>query len=920
VTLLAEYGFKEGVGLHAYDSSGNGRSLAATNATTSWNSEGGRTQITGLPGPNTSQNSWTMMAWVKRTGTWTGWAAAFGKNGCYVEVNAADSYRLNFFGGTNSNTTSAVATLDTWIHIAVTRDTATGQTLFYINGTVQGSGVTNGAQNFGTGGPWGVALNVATSAEDSDFVGTVKDFRVFDTALDSTNINTQMNTAVTAAAVTMVAQTSGAPANASAFAPTLPSHATGDRMILKVVGKYNTTTIPTINQSWVLLGSGTGGTGSTGNDTGQVFWAVYGKDATSGSETAPTVTPGGTAPDSWEWECEVWRKGTGRSWKDAIATSAAWVQAVSDTSTASPLTGTASAFSGQPTAEDAISCAGVIPTDLGSALGATTITATGLSGGSITSTSQYVENAMGGDTALVYPRWLGFAGTASAGVAMSFTVTGATNQSGVLVAIALRQQPAGQTVTLGQTTETDSTFALSRQKVRTLGLVTETDKAFRLAKAVGRPSEADSAFVITRQKIRTLGLTTETDRTFRIPTPLGRPSETDTAQAINRIKIRILGLTTSGNATFAVGRQKTKTLGLITETDTAQTSSRVKTKILGLATSSNTVQPISRVKTRTLGLVTETDVAQTITRRKIKILGLVTETDSTFAISVGGSHTITLGLTTETDLAQPITRRKIRAVGLATEVDSLPAVTRQKIKAVGQPSQTNTAQPITRQKIKTLGLVTQTNTAQAITRVKTKTLGLVTSTNTTFALSRQKIRVLGRPTETDLVQPISIGGNHTIQVGQVLETDTCQPITRVKTKILGLTTGTNTALAVTRVHQRTLGQPTTTEIAQKITRRIDIGPATETDTALAMTRLKTRSLGRPVETDTVFTTVRRKIKIIGLAVEADSALHITIGGLNIPHVIDGTLHVQPNRSTVNLTYNRSGLNLQRNLATLDVED
>ena len=882
MTLLAEYGFKEGVGLHAYDSSGNGRSLAASNATTSWDSEGGRTEITGTPGPNTSQTNWTMMAWVKRTGTWTGFAAAFGRDGCYVEASAGASYQINFFGGTNSNTTSGAGNqlaLNTWKHIAITRD-ASG-TILYVDGVQQGTQVANGAQNFGVASPpWGIALTAATAVEDSTFVGTVKDFRTFDTVLDSTAINTQMNTAVTAVGVAMVAQTSGAPGTAAAFAPTLPSHATGDRMILKVVGKYNTTTIPTINQSWVLLKSGTGGTGSTGNDTGQVFWAIYGKDATSGSETAPTVTPGGTAPDSWEWECEVWRKGTGRTWKDAIGTSAAWVQSASDTTTASPLTGTAGAFTGQPTAEDAITTIGVIPTDLGTALGATTITATGLSGGAITSASQYVENALGGDTAAVYPRWQGFAGTASAGVTMSFTVTGATNQSGSLVAIALRQQPAGQTVTLGQATEADSTFALGRQKVQTLGLITETDKAFRLATRVGRLSETDAAQSISRIKIRTLGLVTETDRVFRLATPVGRTSETDTAQPIIRQKTRTLTQPSSTNIAQPVSRQKTKTLGLITETDTAQTSTRIKTKTLGLTTSSNTAQPTSRVKTKTLGLITETDVAQTITRRKIKILGLVTETDSTFAVTAGGSHTINVGLTTETDLAQPITRRKIKAVGLATEVDSLPAVTRQKIKAVGQPSQTNTAQPITRQKRRTLGLIT----------------------------------------ETDVAQPITIGGANRVNVGLVTETDTCQTITRRKTKILGLVTQTNTALAVTRVHQRTLGQPSTTEIAQKITRRIDIGPATETDTAVAVTRLKTRSLGRPVETDTVFTTVRRKIKIIGLAVEADSALHITIGGLNIPHVIDGTLHVQPNRSTVNLTYNRSGLNLQRNLATLDVED
>ena len=57
-----------------------------------------------------------------------------------------------------------------------------------------------------------------------------------------------------------------------------------------------------------------------------------------------------------------------------------------------------------------------------------------------TATSQYVENALRFDTAAVWAGWTEFTGTASAGLAISFTVTGATNQSGSLIAVALRQQ------------------------------------------------------------------------------------------------------------------------------------------------------------------------------------------------------------------------------------------------------------------------------------------------------------------------------------------------------------------------------------------------------------------------------------------------------------------------------------------------
>jgi hypothetical protein len=237
------------------------------------------------------------------------------------------------------------------------------------------------------------------------------------------------------------------PTSASAFTPTLPTNAAGDRMTLVVTGKYNTTSVPTINQGWTLVGSGTGGTGSTGNDAGQTFWAVYQKDS-GGSETAPTVTPGGTAPNSWEWICTSHRPGSGFTWADTIATSGNWVKAASDTSTSSPLTGTAAAFGTNPTAGDAIFCVGVIPTDLGTALGTTTLTCTGLSGGTkSTASSQYIEASLGQDSAAVWAGWTDFTGTASAGVAMSFTVTGASNQSGSLVAVALRQVSTGYTGT-----------------------------------------------------------------------------------------------------------------------------------------------------------------------------------------------------------------------------------------------------------------------------------------------------------------------------------------------------------------------------------------------------------------------------------------------------------------------------------------
>lgn len=201
MTLLAEYGFTEGSGLVAADSSGNGRDLAASNTSTSWdaagkNGAGARTQHTGSVGPNVP-NDYTIMCWVKRTGTWTAFAAPFANSGqnVWLEADAGAGYLVDFFGGSDAAFANAgnVLTLDTWVHLAATRD-STNVKIFY-NG-VQQTDVSVGqvAKNFFTGNV--VAGNAATAGEDSTFVGIVDELRIFDTALDAATITTWMNTPI----------------------------------------------------------------------------------------------------------------------------------------------------------------------------------------------------------------------------------------------------------------------------------------------------------------------------------------------------------------------------------------------------------------------------------------------------------------------------------------------------------------------------------------------------------------------------------------------------------------------------------------------------------------------------------------------------------------------------------------------------
>lgn len=242
--------------------------------------------------------------------------------------------------------------------------------------------------------------------------------------------------------ITRIGVTTGAPASATTFTATLPTHQTGDRLTLVVTGKYAGITRPTINQGWVYVGPtnvATLGTGVAGNDTGTMFAYVYAKDATSSAEVAPTVTAGATVPNSWEWVCASHRSTAGKGWEDALAINMFGVGVNSDATVASPLSFGSVSSSGL-SGGDAVFAVGGIPTDLGTALGTATITAVGITGGTVSAaTTQYVENALGTDSAAVWAGWTGFTGVQTGFLGVSFTITGSANHAGALVTVVLRE-------------------------------------------------------------------------------------------------------------------------------------------------------------------------------------------------------------------------------------------------------------------------------------------------------------------------------------------------------------------------------------------------------------------------------------------------------------------------------------------------
>jgi hypothetical protein len=125
----------------------------------------------------------------------------------------------------------------------------------------------------------------------------------------------------------------------------------------------------------------------------------------------------------------------------------------------------------------------------------------------------------------------------------------------------------GQTVEVGQTTETDSAFALTFTKAKAVGLNTETDSALAAiavrAFAVGQATETDSVFATTFSKAKVVGLNTETDEAFALGSgrliSVGQATETDSVFSVSRLKALVVGLATETDSALSVQGQQVVT-------------------------------------------------------------------------------------------------------------------------------------------------------------------------------------------------------------------------------------------------------------------------------------------------------------------------------------------------------------------------
>lgn len=114
-----------------------------------------------------------------------------------------------------------------------------------------------------------------------------------------------------------------ASSNATSYQFAIPTHQSGDMLLLRSFikpsnGTSPSTISPSIDQSWSIIASGYTYTNNSGNGSGSLYAVVAYKVATSSSETGPTLTFG-TSTSPAEGVIDVWQKGAGEGWVTPVA-------------------------------------------------------------------------------------------------------------------------------------------------------------------------------------------------------------------------------------------------------------------------------------------------------------------------------------------------------------------------------------------------------------------------------------------------------------------------------------------------------------------------------------------------------------------------------------------------------------------------
>lgn len=219
-----------------------------------------------------------------------------------------------------------------------------------------------------------------------------------------------------------------------------------------------------------------------------------------------------------------------------------------------------------------------------------------------------------------------------------------------------------QNINVVQATETNTSQAVSKLKSKTLSQV----------------SESEIAQSITANKSVTIN----------------QVVETEVAQSVARLKNKSVTQATETDSSQIIARSKSKEVSQVAEIETAQSISIQKRKAVTQSTETDSSQAIGKSKTKSITQTTETDSVENISKRKSKSVSQVLETDEALTIS----SELRVETVVETNTAQAITAQKIILVVEATETNEVFAIGVIKRIAIAQVTESCSAETIGKQK------------------------------------------------------------------------------------------------------------------------------------------------------------------------------------------------------------------------------
>jgi hypothetical protein len=205
--------------------------------------------------------------------------------------------------------------------------------------------------------------------------------------------------------------------------------------------------------------------------------------------------------------------------------------------------------------------------------------------------------------------------------------------------LAIHPPAAGQTVAVGQATETDTaqTTIPLRIKTTTQAISTEVGQVVSPVRihAFSQSVETDAAGVVTPAL--------EGGQDVQVAQAL----ETDAADASTPLRVYTTGQAEETDQGFGLTGLKSRSVAQVTETDEAQA--------------------VTRLKVLTLGQSEETEVAQALTVEHRATVGQASELDEAFGIAAPGR--VPVNQAQETDEARQVTAPRLVDVVMAEETD-----------------------------------------------------------------------------------------------------------------------------------------------------------------------------------------------------------------------------------------------------------